>query len=121
MQDAVRLGRVTRVTPLLRAVSAFERAGFASIKIGFRGDVYIVAEDEEANLTVRSRVANVIYGDERGSCAINPAYLAGALRAIERGMGNNDVVAELSPQALRFRVLDGDNILVAEELIMTRR
>jgi hypothetical protein len=120
MQDAVRLGRVTRVTPLLRAVSAFERAGFDSIKIGFRGDVYIVAEDEKASLRIRSRIANVIYGDARGLCAINPAHLAGALRAIERGLGNNDVVAELSPQALRFRVLDGDNILVAEELIMTR-
>jgi hypothetical protein len=122
MRGAVRLGRVTSVAPLLRAVSAFERAGFDSIMIGIRGaDVNIAAEDKEANLEIVAHVAGAMEGDAEAACSINPAYLAGALRAIERGSpSNSEVVAELSLSALRLSVMYGASV-VAEEVIMTRR
>jgi len=119
LRGSVRLGRIVGLEPLLRAVSAFERAGLESIRIDCRGaDAHITAEDAEANLKIRAYVANVIEGDgAEKALSINPAYLAGALRAIERGKSsNNEVVAELSARALRLTVTHGAD-LMAEELI----
>jgi hypothetical protein len=122
MQGSVRLGRIVGIAPLLRAVSAFECAGLDSIRIGCRGaDVHIAAEDAEANLKIRAHVANAIEGEAEAACSINPAYLADALRAIERGkLSGSDVVADLSLWALKLTVTNGAD-LMAEELIMTRR
>jgi hypothetical protein len=120
MQGSMLLGRVSRVKALLRAVSAFERAGFESVVVDFQGtDVHIAAEDMEVGL--RSSAPKAIVGEAKATCCVNPEYLAAALRAIERGKLNNDnVVAELSPKALRFILIDGADI-TAEEVIMTRR
>jgi hypothetical protein len=122
MRGAVRLGRITRIAPLLRAVSAFERAGFDSIVVCWKdADVRIADEEAEAGLKIVAHVANATEGEAEAACAINPAYLAGALRAIERGKINgNEVIAELSLHALRLAVMNGA-ALVAEEVIMTRR
>jgi hypothetical protein len=120
MRGAVRLGRITRIAPLLRAVSAFERAGFNSIRFYWKGAaVHITAEEAEANLKIMAHVENATEGEAEAACCINPEYLAGAMRAIERKPSNSEVVAELSPAALDLSVMNGA-ILVGEELIMTR-
>jgi hypothetical protein len=120
MQGSARLGRVASITPILRAVNACERAGFGAIKIDCRGnDVQITAEDADAGLKALFHVAGAVE-EAAGKFCINPAYLAGSLRAIARGMRRSEVVAELSPDALRITVMEGDRMM-AEELIMTRR
>jgi hypothetical protein len=127
MQGAVWLGRITRITLLLRVVSAFERFGFASIKIDFQGaDVHIMAEDKEVG--IKASIPNAIEGNNaiegdgaRKVCYIEPDYLSGALRAIERGkLNNSEVAAELSPRAIRLTVMNGSS-MAGEELIMRRQ
>jgi hypothetical protein len=119
MRGFVRLGRVTRVKALLHVVSAFERAGLDLVMVWVReSDVHITGEDE--GLKLQAHVAGVIEdGGIEVSFCITPAYLAGALRSIERGKPRESkVVADLSPQALRLTVMDGV-VVVAEEVIMT--
>jgi hypothetical protein len=121
MIGAIDLGRVINITPLLRAVSAFENAKFDSIMVEFQGaSVRLTAEDAEVVIDIR--VPNAIEGKAKAirQCCINPAHLQDALRAIERGKpSGSDVFVELSPKAIRFLVMK-DAAPWGDELIMLR-